>query len=151
MKDGKVIASRKEAKPEDAFWCELSVEEFTEDELKEMGKQLTITLFPIIKERVKSDIPALLSPANFYGEAEEYMFQNKIRFSKKRRSEYAAAIHQDFITNLDKTIVLDEQDGMIEISPYILSLQYGDFYRPAIQFLSNIIQKYLDEEYQKTR
>ena len=145
-----ILIARPEAKPNDILWCEISIEEATQEELDALGMRLAKELFPIVKARVLTDIPTLLAPANFFGEAEEYMFRNKIRFSKKRRQEYAEAIHQDFITSLNDTLSYDETDGTISISPYVFALEDGDFYRPAIHYLETIIQRYLDEEYQKT-
>ena len=127
---------------QDAFWMEISFDEFDPVVVAKVEKIVAKELFPVILEKVKKDIPNLLEPANFYGEAEQYMFENGILFTKEVRNKYASAIYNDFIKVVDKLVDYNEEDGTILISPYILALEYGDYYRPALNFISKLIEEH---------
>ena len=141
---GKKIIPKNE-KQDEMFFCEVFYDVPTQEEIDKVSKDFTKAFFPILKQKVKIQVPQLLEPANFYGEAEEYMFRNKIRFSKTRRAEFAKAIYDDFIKTLDDILILDEQDATICISPYVLALEFGDFYRPGVNLISKILEEYFNE------
>ena len=103
------------------------------------------SFFEFVSKKVKEEVPHLLTYASFLGEAEEYMSNNGIPYSPKTRSLYAEAIYADFISHLDDLITFDEEEGNILISPYIISLEYGDFYRPALNFISKSINEWIEE------
>jgi hypothetical protein len=129
---------------EGEFTCELLYFSPTEEERINLKKTATSDLFKIIKEKVLNEIPGLLTYANFFGEAEAHMVSKGIPFNKKIREEYAKAIRNELMDNLDKALNLDD-DGFISISPFIFALEFGDFYRPATQFISGCIEKWLEE------
>jgi hypothetical protein len=126
------------------FTCDLEYTALTEDELFKLNQVATKDLFYVMKEKVIREIPGLLTYANFFGEAEEHMVSKGIPFNKQIREAYAKAIREELMNNLDKALVLDDE-GFISISPYIFSLEFGDFYRPATHFISACIKQWLDE------
>jgi len=139
------ILVEKKLKPDEMFWLEFSVEQYDPKEAEKISKKVNKAFFPAFLEKIKKEIPDLLEPANFYGEAEEYMYRNNVPFTKLARNQYAQAIHADFIKNLEKVIIYKEEDGFIYVSPYITSLEAGDFYRPGIQFVSNAIKEFFEQ------
>jgi hypothetical protein len=145
MRDRNVIP--KQIRPDEAVYIEVDVENVTPQDIEIAGKALSRDFFPMFLDKVKKDIPELLEPANFFGEAEEYMYQNNIQFSEKIRNQYAQAIYDDFIASLDKLLIFNDQEQAIYISPYILALEYGDFYRPGLQYISKCIIKYFEDAY----
>ncbi len=116
-----------------------------DSEVKILGASATKNIATYILQRVKKEIPELLTSANFYGEAETYMAENNVPFSSKIRQQYAEAIREDFMSSLDLTVQYKEDDEMIYISPYVFSLEYGDFYRPALNYLSSCINSWLSK------
>jgi hypothetical protein len=116
----------------------------TEEERLILNKATTSDLLKVIKEKVINEIPDLLTYANFLGEAEAHMVSKGIPFNKKIREEYAKAIRNELMDNLEDALTLDD-DGFISISPFIFSLEFGDFYRPATRFISGCIKKWLEE------
>ena len=125
----------------------ISFEYYKPDEKLELNiiKQISKEIFEILLEKIKIDIPNLMTFANFLGEAEVYMSSKNIPYSPKIREQYAIAIYNDFISVLDKMIIYNKEDGSISISPYIYALESGDFYRPGIGFISNCIKKWISE------
>lgn len=116
-----------------------------ENTLQLLSRKATKNIGEYILNRVKTEIPGILAAGNFYGEAEEYMSRKKIPFSPKTRALYAEAIRNDFMNALHLSVQYREEDGMLYISPYVFSLEYGDFYRPALNFLSNCINDWVKE------
>ena len=138
-------------KKEDSFYMELSIEQQDPKKLSELSKQLTKELFPKLMEKIKKEVPEILTPNNFFGAAEEYMFENKIQFSKEVRNKYAKAIYDDVIKVLDDVLEYNTEDGMLYLSPYILDLEFGSFYTPGIHFLSKCIEDYFEDFRKKQR
>jgi hypothetical protein len=138
-------------KKEDGFYMEIVIEPQDPKKLSELSKQLTKELFPKLMEKIKKEVPEILTSNNFFGAAEEYMFENKIQFSKEIRNKYAKAIYDDFIRVLDDVLVYNTEDGMLYISPYVLDLEFGSFYTPGIHFLSKCIEDYFDDFSKKQR
>lgn len=128
----------------DGLSIELNYWQSEPDASKNVSILATKQVFNLLKEKVKREIPDLLTYANFLGEAEIYMVSKGIPFNKKIRQEYAIAIRQDFIDSLDQSIFFDDTEGVILMSPYIFSLEAGDFYRPSVQFVSKTILAWLD-------
>lgn len=113
--------------------------------LDQANLEVSASIYEIIKDRVKREIPSLLSYANFLGEAETYMVQKGIPFNKKIREEYAKAFYDEFIASLEDLVTFDDKEGTIALSPYIFALEHGDFYRPAVGFLSDCINQWISE------
>lgn len=120
--------------------------EYSDFEASNLGK-VTKPFFIYLQQKVKSEIPQLLTYANFLGEAEIYMASKGVPYSPLTRSKYAMAIREEFLAQLDDVLIFNESDGSISISPYILALENGDFYRPALGFISTCIKEWLDKEY----
>ena len=135
------------AKKEEGSQFSISFEYIAPNEklMANIIKQISKDVFKIISEKIKNEIPDLLTYANFLGEAETYMSSNGIPYSPKTRQQYAIAIRNDFMLLLDKMIIYNEEDGTISISPYIYDLENGSFYRPGIGFVSNCIKKWISE------
>lgn len=135
-------------KPESGeFYVEIDYYNPKEEDL---GKT-TKPFFLFLKEKVKDEIPELLTYANFLGEAEIYMAAHGIPYSPLTRTRYAMAIREELLAQLDKLLVFNEDDGSISMSPYIMSLENGDFYRPALGFISKCIKEWLEKEYQTNK
>lgn len=98
-----------------------------------------------LKEKVLTELPSVMSPKNFEGAASNYMAAHGVPFNKITLTKYSQAIYEDFMASLDKTVTYDEADGFIKISPYVYSLELGDFYSPALQFLSKTVSKWARE------
>lgn len=126
------------------FICDLLYYEPTQEETTKLETSMTEQFAESLKERAVREIPTLLTFANFFGEAEVYMDQHSIPYSKTIRESYARAIYDDFIKNLDTLIVYNPEDSCIYVSPYIYALEFGDFYRPAVQFLTKTLQEWLN-------
>ncbi len=135
----------KKPKPEDTFWLEFSVEQYDPREAEKVYKRINKEFFPIFLEKIKKEIPETLEYSNFFGEAEEYIYKNNIPFTMLARKQYAQAIYQDFLKNIDKMVIYNEEDGYMYVSPYITSLELGDFYRPGIQFVSKAIKEFFEQ------
>lgn len=117
----------------------------SQEEQDKLIVQSSKEISDIILNRVLIEIPELLTYANFMGEAEQYMSSKGIPFNLKIREQYASAIRADFIAGLKDTVSYDVDEKVIKISPYIYSLEYGDFYRPALSFLSICIKQWLKD------
>ncbi len=115
-----------------------------------LGK-LTKPFFLLLKEKVKSEVPELLTYANFLGEAEIYMAAHGVPYSPLTRTKYAMAIREELLNQLDDLLLFNEEDGSISMSPYIMALENGDFYRPALGFISKYIKEWLEKEYQTNK
>lgn len=139
------ILVEKKINPDEMFWLEFSVEPCNPREAEKISKKINKEFFPIFLEKIKKEIPDALTYSNFYGSAEEYMYRNNVPFTKLARKQYAQAIYQDFIKNLDNVVIYDEESGLICISPYILALEKGDFYIPGIQFVSKAINEFFEQ------
>ena len=139
------IHIKSENTTEGNFTCDLYYWAPSEEDLKVSNKELTRNIFNILQEKVKNEIPTLLTYVNFLGEAEEYMVRKGIPFNKEIRIKYAKAIREELLNNLNETINFDETTGMISVSPYIWALEFGDFYRPAVKFISHCIIQWIDE------
>ena len=133
------------AAKEGEFTFELSYYPPDEASSEAFSLEVSSRIFDIIKEKVKREIPNLLTFANFIGEAEEYMRTKGIPYSPKVRQDYAIALRNDFMASLDDMLVLDKENKSITISPFLLALEHGDFYRPAVRFLSVCIEQWIKE------
>lgn len=115
------------------------------EDKNKLNRQVAKSAFIKIHKKVMADIPSLLTYANFLGEAETYMVSNGIPYSPKIRDEYAKAIRSDFMKLLEVSVIYNEDTGTIEMSPYIYALEFGDYYRPAMGFISNCIKEWLTD------
>lgn len=129
---------------DNGFTIGIDYYEISKDDQEEINNNLTLSFFTALKEEVIKEVPSILTFSNFLGEAEEYMAKKKVPFNVKIREQYAIAIYNDFIKNLDNMLEYNKEDSSIIISPYIFSLEYGDFYRPGLQFISKIITKWCE-------
>lgn len=103
-------------------------------------------LFSQLSKKIQEDIPSILQAENFLGEAEEYMRINNIPFTPEARQEYAECIYASFLTSLQNdAIVYKEQTNELFINPYIMELEFGSYYRPALQYISLIIQSTINQ------
>lgn len=128
---------------EGEFTCDISYWEPSKAEFEEFNTAAAQGIFDVIKAKAKDEIPGLLAYPNFYGEAEAHMVSRGIPFNKQIRDAYAQAIRKDFLDGLEEAITFDPDTGLISISPYIFALEFGDFYRPAVQFVSNCIKQWI--------
>ena len=106
---------------------------------------VTTEMYRYLRERIIQEIPSLLSYVNFFGEAEQYIYINNILYTPTTRTLYAKAIYQEFIQNLPELIQYDSSTNEILLSPYLIALEYGDFYRPALEYVSKCLQQWIDE------
>lgn len=107
-------------------------------------KSVTTEMYRYLRERAIQEIPSLLSYTNFFGEAEQYIYTNNIIYTPTTRTLYAKAIYQEFIQNLPELIQYDSATNEILLSPYLIALEYGDFYRPALEYVSRCLQQWID-------
>lgn len=129
------------------FSLYIEYDSFDEDLLGKVTKPFFLSL----KEKIKLEIPQLLTYANFLGEAEIYMASKGIPYSPLTRTKYAKAIREELLAQLDDLLIFNDSDGSISMSPYIMSLENGDFYRPALGFISKCIKEWLEKEYQTNK
>jgi hypothetical protein len=141
----KKISNNKNEVASGEFYLQIEYVEINDEIIGAIAKPL----YERLKKRIKEEIPDLLTYANFLGEAEIYMSENGIPYSPVTRTLYAKAIRDDFMKQLDDVIYYDDSDNSIRISPYITALENGDFYRPAMGFLTKCIQTWLDDMYKE--
>ena len=119
---------------------------------------LTKLLINAIKEEILGDVIPSLGPQNFRGEAITYMKDNNIPLTElgipgvKDVSadvlgikQYSILMLQGFIDNVDALIVYDEVENEILVSPIIMALEYGDFYRPVLKTITRAIEQAFSE------
>jgi hypothetical protein len=119
---------------------------------KDLQKQYALS----IKQHVLQDAIPSLGPKNFEGEAIEFLRQNMLPITEKGLpeikgirpaipgvKELSLTMLTTFVKNIDDMIVYDEEANLIVISPFIMSLEYGDFYRPILKTLTRSIEDLL--------
>lgn len=117
----------------------------SDEEKEEITQTFEETFGAYLLERIQKELPSLLSWRNFIGEAEVYMYINDIPQRKDIVEQYAKAMYKEFIDNMKDMVYYSETDKCLKVSPYITSLEFGDFYRPAAKFLSNMLTEFLQE------
>lgn len=122
---------------------------FDEDLMSEILKQMTISFFYYFKEELKRNLKSYLTYRNFMGEADNYINSNKeiVLTTQSEindaRIRYAKAIFAEFSANLDSVIEYNEDENLIELSPFIADLEYGTFYRPALGIVSKAYKQFM--------
>lgn len=80
----------------DIFTWDIEIEELSKEEKETFVQRFNRTYYEALKEKAITEIPSLLTPSNFLGEAETYMANHNIPYDKKIRIQYAEAIYNDF-------------------------------------------------------
>jgi hypothetical protein len=123
--------------------------------LAEFKEELSKVLILSIKEQILNAVIPSLSPANFEGEAIQYMREHNIPITElgtpKTKdkpevlgvSQYSKLIFKEFINNIDDLVVYDNKNKMIMLSPFITALEYGDLYRPVLKTITRAIESIL--------
>lgn len=128
--------------------------EINEETMKSFETELTKMLMNSIKEEILQDVIPSLGPQNFRGEAITYMKQNNIPLTElgipgvKGVNEpvfgikqYSILMLKGFIDNVDALVIYDEKENEMLISPFIMALEYGDFYRPVLKTITRAIEQ----------
>ncbi|MCI4435821.1 MAG: hypothetical protein JHC33_03300 [Ignisphaera sp.] len=121
-------------------------------------KDIIKAIMEELKDQVINMVIPSLGPKNFEGEAIQYMKAKLIPLTENGLAaipgvqdaqlgvkQYSQLILKEFIDNVDKMIVYDEQENTILISPFIDSLEYGDFYRPTLKTITKAIEAVLPD------
>ena len=111
-----------------------------------------------LKDQVINMVIPSLGPQNFEGEAIQYMKAKLIPLTENGLAaipgvqeavlgvkQYSRLMLKEFIDNVDKMITYDEKENVIVISPFIDSLEYGDFYRPTLKTITKAIEAVFPE------
>jgi hypothetical protein len=111
-----------------------------------------------LKDQVINMVIPSLGPKNFEGEAIQYMKGKLIPLTENGLAaipgvqdaqlgvkQYSQLILKEFIDNVKDMIVYDEATNCILISPFIDSLEYGDFYRPTLKTITKAIESVLPD------
>ena len=132
--------------------------ELDEEAVEQFKAELTKVLVNAIKDEVLSSVLPGLGPQNFRGEAITYMRENKIPLTEtgipgvKGVSEdilgikqYSILMLKEFKDNVNDMIVYNEEENEIVLSPFIMALEYGDFYRPVLKTITRSIEQAFSE------
>ena len=129
---------------------------------KESQASFEVDIIKAIMEELKDQVINMvipsLGPQNFEGEAIQYMKAKLIPLTENGLAEipgvqeavlgvkqYSRLMLKEFIDNVDKMITYDEKENVIVISPFIDSLEYGDFYRPTLKTITKAIEAVFPE------
>ena len=110
-----------------------------EEAIKQYEKDLLKVLQLGIKEQVISAVIPSLGPQNFEGEAIEFMRTNGIPLVESEIKRYSRVILKEFVDNVDDMISYDEQEDKLIVSPFIIALEFGDFYRPLLKTITRAV------------
>ena len=116
---------------------ELHVDKKVMDNLSE--DFLTI-MVSAIKERIKDDLIAFLSPSNFIGEALDYMADHSIDNTDEMVKLYSTNICEEFKENFDDLIVFDSDQHKVVISQSIADFELGSYYKPTLKIITKSIE-----------
>jgi hypothetical protein len=119
---------------------------------------LVKAIMEALKDQVINMVIPSLGPKNFEGEAIQYMKGKLIPLTENGLAaipgvqdavlgvkQYSQLLLQEFIDNVKDMIVYDEATNRILISPFIDSLEYGDFYRPTLKTITKAIESVLPD------
>lgn len=121
-------------------------------------KDIVKAIMEELKDQVINMVIPSLGPKNFEGEAIQYMKAKLIPLTENGIPEikgvqdavlgvkqYSRLMLKEFIDNVKDMIVYDEKENCILISPFIDSLEYGDFYRPTLKTITKAIEAVFPE------
>lgn len=106
--------------------------------------KLTEDLAAYLVERLKREVPDIISYTDFFGEAEEYL-----RLTNKPwiyRKQVAKVMYNNFLEALGESAYFDISDQCLCIAnKYLDSFDYGDYYSPAYEIIKKLMNKWIEE------
>lgn len=132
--------------------------EINDEEMKLFKAELIKVVIEEIKNQVIRSVIPSIGPQNFEGEAITYMKQNGIPLTENGLPEipgvrdtvlgikqYSRLMLKEFVDNVDDMIIYNEEENDIVLSPFIIALEYGDFYRPILKTITRSIEQVFTE------
>lgn len=116
----------------------------TDKQIEGFENNLTKELAGHLLERLKKEVPEIISYPDFYGEAEDYLRQTNQSWTL--RKEVALQIYKEFLHNLEVAISWDETEKCFYMNEkFITSFNIGDYYSPAYEIVPKIIKRWVEE------
>lgn len=106
------------------------------DAMNQLSKTLTHYLYEKYVEKIKNKLSTELVPKNFQGEAENFLFNQGLDYTREDVDTYCLAFYADYLRNLSSLVTYDEDTNKINVHRLLEELEKGGFYMPRIPILS---------------